>query len=81
MTDTSETTILYPTSSVDRLRARVEALEAALRGWHMAGAVLNDRIEVLEEALREIVSEVSYQSSLKVIGAIARAALDKDAGK
>jgi hypothetical protein len=55
MSDDSEMLILYPASSVDRLRARIEALEAALR-------------------------EV-FTNEIMVARKIARAALDKDAGK
>jgi hypothetical protein len=55
-------------------RARIEALEAALRSLCIEAAV---RIEALEAALRKI-GDMSIDH---VSAAIARAALDKDTGK
>jgi outer membrane PBP1 activator LpoA protein len=48
------------TAAYDMIEAakRIEALEAALRGWHMAGDVLNARIEALEAALQQVANWV-----------------------
>ena len=61
MSDTPEILILYPASSVDRLHARIEALEAALKSI----IALDHEDWEMDVKMREV----------------ARAALDKDAGK
>jgi hypothetical protein len=66
MSDAPEMLILYPTSSVDRLRARIEELEAALQ-----------KILTISENLT---TGDPLIKTIDDMGEIARAALDKDAG-